>query len=40
LIPIQKEEDWRAQTGVGDFEIGETFVVETPPSMNNETLDC
>ena len=38
--PLIDEEEWNGVSGIGDFEIGDTFVVEAPESDINETLDC
>ena len=38
--PLVSEAEWNGVSGIGDFEIGDTFVIEAPKFDINETLDC
>ena len=40
MKPLVSEAEWNGVSGIGDFEIGDTFVIEAPKFDINETLDC
>ena len=38
--PLVSEAEWNGTSGIGDFEIGDTFVIEAPKGETLGTFDC